>query len=121
MVTIVTEAFSFGRSISGDATQALNYAVTARTQLPDSPTTADTVGWAYFNKGVYKEAAAALEQAVAALPNNANVHYHLGMTYKEMKDIPRAKMHLQKVLELDPRYKNAQQVYKALQELVTTG
>jgi Flp pilus assembly protein TadD len=105
----------------GDATQALNYAVAARTQLPDSPTTADTIGWAYFHKGVYKEAASSLESAAAALPDNPSVHYHLGLTYKAMHDMTRAKQHLEKVLQLDPQYSHAQQVYKALQELVTTG
>jgi tetratricopeptide (TPR) repeat protein len=70
---------------------------------------------------VYEEASSAPETAAAALPNNASVYYHLGLTYKQMHDTLRAKQHLEKVLQLDPHFSHAEQVYKALQELVTTG
>ena len=106
---------------NGDVAQAFNYAVTARAQMPDSAITADTIGWAYYHKGVYKDAVAALEQAVTQNPNSATVHYHLGLAYQRMHDTTRAREHLQKVLQLDPQYSHAEDVYKALQELMSTA
>jgi tetratricopeptide (TPR) repeat protein len=41
----------------------------------------DTVGWIDYRTGNYKDAVSLLEQAATALPNRANVHYHLGMAY----------------------------------------
>ena len=41
----------------------------------------DTLGWVSYQQGDYKNAVPALEQAVAALPDVAVIHYHLGMSY----------------------------------------
>ena len=41
----------------------------------------DTLGWAQYRQGDFKDAIATLEAAAAKLPNLAAVHYHLGMSY----------------------------------------
>lgn len=41
----------------------------------------DTVGWVSYLQGDYKSAVPMLEDAAAALPDDATIHYHLGMAY----------------------------------------
>ena len=41
----------------------------------------DTLGWVSYREGKFKDAISLLEQASAALPDLALVHYHLGMSY----------------------------------------
>ena len=41
----------------------------------------DTLGWVSYQNGNYREAIPLLEQAAAALQNDPDVHYHLGMAY----------------------------------------
>jgi tetratricopeptide (TPR) repeat protein len=41
----------------------------------------DTLGWVNYREGDYKDAVPLLEDAAAAMPNLALVHYHLGMSY----------------------------------------
>ena len=41
----------------------------------------DTLGWVNYRRGDYSAAIPLLEQAVAALPDNPLVRYHLGMSY----------------------------------------
>jgi tetratricopeptide (TPR) repeat protein len=42
----------------------------------------DTVGWVSYRQGDFKSAVKLLEEAAAALPGLALVHYHLGMGYE---------------------------------------
>jgi Flp pilus assembly protein TadD len=48
----------------GNADWALSLAQTARSKLPNSPTTADTLAWAYIRKGIYGSALPLLQKAV---------------------------------------------------------
>ena len=48
----------------GNVDVALSLAETARRGLPDSPSTADTLAWAYLQKGNYQQAADMLEDAL---------------------------------------------------------
>ncbi len=41
----------------------------------------DTVGWAQYRKGLFKDAITTLESAAQKQPNIAVIHYHLGMSY----------------------------------------
>ncbi len=65
---------------------ALNYAQSARRALPNSPSTADTLGWVYYNKGTYSSARDLLEDAAKSAPDDPAIQYHLGMTYNKMSD-----------------------------------
>src|SRR5262249_50733792 len=55
--------------------------VAASLQKSPVPQFKDTLGWIDYQKGDYQNAVPLLEQAAAALPNRALIHYHLGMSY----------------------------------------
>lgn len=72
------------RPDSGDA--RYNYALTLRAD------------------GRYRDAAEELEKLLALHPDEARAHLILGILYADpVRDIPRARLHYQKVLQLDPR------------------
>lgn len=96
---------------------ALSLAQTARRAMPDAPSAADTLAWAYYHKGTYASARDLLEQAVKGEPENATMHYHLGMAYSKLSDKKNATIHLKKALSLAPNTPTATQAEKALQNL----
>ena len=53
------------------------------------------------------KAIAAYERALEANPNADNVHYHLGLIYKERGELNRAAAFFQRALEVDPNDKDA--------------
>jgi tetratricopeptide (TPR) repeat protein len=94
---------------------ALTYAQTARQAMQHSPNTADTLAWAYYNKGIYGFARDLLKDAVTAEPNDAAMQYHLGMVYDKLRDKPDAVIHLKKALSLAPDSPVGKQATAALQ------
>lgn len=100
-----------------NADVALTLAQKARQGLPEAPTTADTLAWAYYRKGAYRSAVDLLEEAVRKAPDNANFQYHLGMTYKELNDRTNAKAHLERSLQLNPKSAHAEDIRKTLAQL----
>lgn len=96
---------------------ALSLAQTARRLLPNSASTADTLGWAYYHKASYLSARDVLEEGVKVEPGNAALHYHLGMTYIKLADKSKAAQHLKKAEALAPNSqtaKDAQQAFISL-------
>jgi tetratricopeptide (TPR) repeat protein len=87
---------------NGNLDTALRLAQDARSGLPNSPSTADTLAWVYYAKGRYLSARDLLEDATKADPNNADMQYHLGMTYKKLGDKTNAALHLKKAETLAP-------------------
>ena len=81
---------------------ALTLAQTARQGMPNSPSAADTLAWAYYHKGTYAFARDLLEDAVKTDPNNATIQYHLGMVYSKLQDKNNATIHLKKAASLAP-------------------
>jgi tetratricopeptide (TPR) repeat protein len=100
-----------------NADVALSLAQIARQGMPDVPNSADTLGWAYYNKQIYGLAVDLLEQAVSKAPQNATYQYHLGMAYQKSKDAGKARSHLQKALEIDPKYSQANEIRQVLREI----
>ena len=98
----------------GNADVALSLAQTAKRGMPDSPNAADTLAWAYYQKGVYATAGDLLREAIKKTPQNPTYHYHLGMVYQKMNRGPEAKSELQRALQLDPKSANADEIRKAL-------
>ncbi len=84
----------------GDPDVALSLAQIARKAMPNSPSTADTLAWAYYKKGTYQFARDLLEDALKAEPNNATMEYHLGMVYSKLRDTQDAVIHLKKAVAL---------------------
>lgn len=96
---------------------ALSLAETARRSLPNSPSTADTLAWAYYYKGTYGFARDLLEDATKAQPGDATMQYHLGMVYSKLKDKSDAVTHLKKAISLDPDSPTAKDAQAALNSL----
>lgn len=96
---------------------ALTLAQKARRGMPNSPTTADTLAWAYYYKGTYAFARDLLEEAVKTEPNDASMHYHLGMVYSKLQDKNNAVMHLKKAVSLAPDSLAGKNAEAALQGL----
>lgn len=82
---------------------ALNMAQELKKQSPQDPYIADTLGWIYSQKGVYQLALEQLRPAARDLPNNATVHFHLGMTYFHMGDEAHARQALERASRLGLR------------------
>jgi cellulose synthase operon protein C len=103
----------------GNVDVALAMAETARRGMPDSPNTADTLGWAYYQKGVYQSAISQFQEALrlgekGGAPDDAVVHYHLGLAYQKANQNALARQQLERALKLSPNYADAR---KALSEL----
>jgi tetratricopeptide (TPR) repeat protein len=81
---------------------ALTLAQSARRSLPDSPSTADTLAWVYYHKGTYESARDLLEDALKTEPNDASIHYHLGLTYAKLGKKSDAQTELKKAASLSP-------------------
>lgn len=96
---------------------ALSYAQTARRTMPNSPGTADTLAWVYYHKGTYSLAKDLLEDATRADPNDAAIHYHLGMTYSKLGDKTNAAAQLKKAADLAPGSVTGKQATDALSRL----
>jgi tetratricopeptide (TPR) repeat protein len=101
----------------GNVDVALTLAQTARRGMPNSPSTADTLAWAYYSKGTYGFARDLLEEAIKTAPNNATTQYHLGMVYAKLGDKSNAVIHLKKSIALAPDGPEAKDAKSALQGL----
>ena len=98
----------------GNVDVALTLAQTARRGMPNSSSTADTLGWAYVQKGSYALAVTYLEDAIKATPKSQPLEYHLGVAYQKLFDVNKAKEHYQRALEIDPKSTLADTIRKAL-------
>jgi cellulose synthase operon protein C len=98
---------------------ALALAQTARRGLPDSPSVVDTLGWIYYQQGRYDMALGSLEQALrlqekSQMPDNPDIHYHLGMAYEKAKQPALAREQFEHVLKTDPQFRGAAEIKAAL-------
>ncbi len=103
----------------GNVDVALAMAQTARRGMPDSSNVADTLGWAYYQKGVYKSAIEMFQEALrlnekGGASDDPTVHYHLGLAYQRANQPLQARQQLERVLKLNPNYPDAR---KTLSEL----
>src|SRR5262249_6024771 len=105
--------------MGGDLNVALSLAQTARRKMPESADAADTLGWIYYQKGVYRPAVESLQAAVALVQQNKSAgnprfHYHLGMAYVKVGDVSRAREQFQKTLRMNPESGDAADAVKQL-------
>ena len=101
---------------NGSVNLALTLAQAARRGLPNSPNTADTLGWAYYHNGAYSVAQPLLEEAVKKVSDNAAYRYHLGVTYQKLNDNARARAQFEKVISLNPGSPIADESRRALEQ-----
>ncbi len=103
----------------GNVDVALAMAQTARRGMPDSSNAADTLGWAYFQKGVYQSAIDMFQESLRlnerrGAPDDPTVHYHLALAYERVNQPAQARQQLERVLKINPNHADAR---KALSEL----
>jgi tetratricopeptide (TPR) repeat protein len=103
----------------GNVDVAMGLAQTARRGMPDSPNAADTLGWAYYQKGIYQSAISQFQEALRLNekrngPDDADIHYHLGLAYQKANQNALARQQLEKAVKLSPNHADAK---KALSEL----
>ena len=101
----------------GNVDVALAMAQTARRQLPDNPSSADTLGWAYYHKGVYNSAINLFKEAVKKEPENATYNYHLGLAYARNGQAAQARQQLDRVVKIKPDSSEANDLKQALAQL----
>jgi tetratricopeptide (TPR) repeat protein len=104
-------------SHSGNLDVALSWAQKARQWMPENPTTADTLGWVYYQKGLNNMAIQLFQEAADKDVNHPAYYYHLGFAQRRAGEKLKAKASLTKALKLDPKYSLADEAHKALNEL----
>src|SRR6266480_1172455 len=97
--------------------EALSQAQRASELAPDDPAILDTRGFVHFQLGQYDKAEPLLRRAAEQLRNNAEVHYHLGMTYYRLGRKEDAGVALRRALQLDGKLPQAQEARTILKEL----
>lgn len=106
----------------GNLNLALSLAQAARRGMPQSPAAADTLGWVYYKKGIYDSSADLFEEALklaarSGRPEDATLHYHLGLAYQKTGKAARARQQLQQVIKINPNFRDADDVKQQLAQL----
>jgi Flp pilus assembly protein TadD len=102
---------------------ALSLAQTARLGLPNSSAVADTLGWAYYQKGAYPLAIDFFKRALqlqreSKSPEDPRIYYHLGMAFGKIGQSALARQELQMALKAGPSPSDAADARKQLALLV---
>ena len=89
---------------SGEAENALSQFRVALETEPDNPNILIGAGRSLMLLERYEEAVEYLEKAVKRSPEFADVHFHLGMVYRETGDKQRAINEFKEALNINPKY-----------------
>jgi Tfp pilus assembly protein PilF len=81
--------------------EALKYAQQAKELAPTTWVVEDTIGWAFYRKGLYDNAVVHLRTAVAKEPTAVR-KYHLAMAYMKAGDQQRGRQTLDEAKRMDP-------------------
>jgi tetratricopeptide (TPR) repeat protein len=101
----------------GGISTELSLAQTAREQLPHDPSIADTLGWIYYKKNLFRQALPLFKESAEKLTDNPMVHYHLGMVYYKIGDTNLAKGALQRALQLHRDFPGAEEARQVLTQI----
>ena len=96
---------------------ALELAQEAKQKWPNSPATGDTLGWAYYKRGLHDLAILQMEESIRKAPDNPTYHYHLGMAYLANDQANQGRQSLLRSVQLDPEFAEAAQAREALKTL----
>ena len=100
----------------GNVDVAFAMAQTARRQLPNNPSSADTLGWAFYHKHVYTSAINLLKEAVKKEPDNPLFNYHLGLAYAKSGQAGLARQQLDRVVKIKPNFPDVEELRRAVAE-----
>jgi len=101
----------------GRLEEALGLAEAARQAAPDSPEIADTLGWVLYHRATYERSLSLLAESAQRLPENPTVQFHLGMVNLKLERKEAAFQALNRALELDSGFPEAEEARRALSEL----
>jgi tetratricopeptide (TPR) repeat protein len=94
----------YGEHGKGNAEEAMRLGQDVVRRFPNEPGFADTLGWVYYRRGLYRDAVEQLQRAVAAASkrggDNSLYRWHLGAALAKNGDKAAARRELQKALEL---------------------
>jgi tetratricopeptide (TPR) repeat protein len=97
--------------------KALELAQRARTLAPQEPRTADTLGWILVAKKQYSQALPLLQESAGRLPEEAEVHFHVGVTLYMLGDEAPARAALQRAMTLNAHFPGVDEARRRLQLL----
>lgn len=100
----------------GDLNVAFDLAQEAKRKLPNSPQVSDTLGWAYYKRGLADQAITHISRCVEAIPSNSACQYHLGMAYVAAGNPRAAEKHLKLALN-DPGFASSDVARQALDKI----
>jgi tetratricopeptide (TPR) repeat protein len=103
---VALNGLAFLLSESRQPDEAIKYAQKAKEVAPDNPAIDDTLGWTYYQKGMYAMAVTHLERATSS-GGPAVRKYHLAMAYLKSGDTARGRKILDEALRLDPNVPEA--------------
>jgi tetratricopeptide (TPR) repeat protein len=86
--------------------EALKYAQQAKQLAPEDAAVDDTLGWTYYQKGMYSMAVTHLQGAVSR-QSTARRQYHLAMAFAKAGDANQGRKALEAALKLDPKLPEA--------------
>jgi tetratricopeptide (TPR) repeat protein len=94
----------YGDHGRGNAEEAMRLGQDVVRRFPNEPGFADTLGWVYYRKGLYRDSVEQLQRAVAGASkrggDNSLYRWHLGAALAKNGDKAAARRELQKCLEL---------------------
>jgi tetratricopeptide (TPR) repeat protein len=82
---------------------------------PDSGYIVDSLGWVYYQKGLYAKALKTLQRAVTLTPNDPAIMDHLGDAFFKTEAYEKALQAYEKALTLDPA--DEEQIKKKIEEV----
>jgi tetratricopeptide (TPR) repeat protein len=89
---------------------------------PDSGYIIDSLGWVYFQKGLYDDAVHHLERAVKLTPDDPTINEHLGDAYRKKKDYKEALKRYERALLLKhPNEKKLRKKITEVQQVLEQG
>ena len=96
---------------------ALNRAQVAKAALPEDADVNDTLGWIYVKQGLPALAISPLEQAIQKDGANPTYHYHLGVAHAKAGDRDRARVSLERALQISKAFDGAADAQRTLEGL----
>lgn len=100
----------------GNVDVAFAMAQTARRQLPGNASSADTLGWAFFQKHVYTSAIGLFQEAAKKEPDNPLYAYHLGLAYVKTGQASLARQQLDRLTKIKPNSTEAEDLRRNIAE-----
>ena len=101
----------------GDVNVAVSLAQSAREKAPNSPITADVLGWAYYKLGSVDLAINEFKECTQKVPANPVYRYHLGMAYMTARRFDLATQSLRAALKQAPNFQYAASANSALEKI----